>query len=137
MTQNDKKFCLTLYLRNCTSCNCIVWCTCVKWWYLQHFFFFFFFHFIKILIFLVFQSSWINAKRKFWGVSHLLHVCNFFTFQSLTQSWKIKTYFQVTNLKSKNKKKILLVTNLVVNLFLFHFQVITQSGKIKSCTSSY
>ena len=131
MTKNSVSF----YLRNCTSCDCSVWCTCVKWWYLQHFFFFF--HFIKILIFLVFQSSLINAKRKFWGMSHLLHVCNFFTFQSLTQSWKIKTYFQVTNLKSKNKKKILLVTNLVVNLFLFHFPVITQSGKIKSCTSSY
>ena len=34
-----------------------------------------FFHFFKILIFWVFQSSSINAKRKFWGVSHLLHMC--------------------------------------------------------------
>ena len=29
-----------------------------------------FFHFFKILIFQVFQSSSINAKRKFWGVPH-------------------------------------------------------------------
>ena len=36
--------------------------------------FFFFFHFFKSLIFLVFQSSSINAKRKFWGVAHLPHM---------------------------------------------------------------
>ena len=34
-----------------------------------------FFHFFKILIFQVFQSSSINAKRKFWGVPCLLHMC--------------------------------------------------------------
>ena len=28
----------------------------------------------KILIFQVFQSSSVNAKRKFWGVPHLLHM---------------------------------------------------------------
>ena len=49
------------------------WYTWVKWWYLQ----LFFFHVLKILIFLVFQSSTINAKRKFWGVSHL-HMCVIF-----------------------------------------------------------
>ena len=38
----------------------------------------FFFHFFKILIFQVFQSSSINAKRKFWGVPHLLHMCAIF-----------------------------------------------------------
>ena len=41
MAQNDKKFCLTLYLRNCTSYDCGFWYTCVKWWYLQQFFSFF------------------------------------------------------------------------------------------------
>ena len=39
-----------------------------------------FFHFFKILIFQVFQSSSINAKRKFWGVPHLLHMCVIFFF---------------------------------------------------------
>ena len=34
----------------------------------------FFFHFFKILIFRVFQTSSVNAKRKFWGVSHLYHM---------------------------------------------------------------
>ena len=53
------KICLTLDLRNCTSCDYVFWYTCVKWWYIQQFFFIFF----KILIFLVCQSSSINAKR--------------------------------------------------------------------------
>ena len=39
-------------------------------------------HFFKILIFQVFQSWSINAKRKFWGVSHLLHMCVIFEFKS-------------------------------------------------------
>ena len=43
------------------------------------------FHFFKILIFQVFESSSINAKRKFWGVSHLLHICVIF----IKFSWKI------------------------------------------------
>ena len=37
-----------------------------------------FFHFFKILIFSVFQSSAINAKRKFWGMSYLLYMCVIF-----------------------------------------------------------
>ena len=37
-----------------------------------------FFQFFKILIFQVFQSSSINAKRKFWGVPHLLHISMIF-----------------------------------------------------------
>ena len=44
--------------------------------FFQNFFFFFFF--FKILIFQVFQSSSVNVKRKFWGVSHLLHMCVIF-----------------------------------------------------------
>ena len=71
MVENDKKFCLTLYTRKRTSYDCGFWYTCVKWWYLQQVFFF---HFFKILIFQVFQSSSVNAKRKFWGVPHLLHM---------------------------------------------------------------
>ena len=41
MVQNDKKFCLTSYLRNCTSYDCGVWYTCVTRWYLQQIFSFF------------------------------------------------------------------------------------------------
>ena len=37
-----------------------------------------FFHFFKSLIFRVFQNSSINAKRKFWGVPHLPHMCVIF-----------------------------------------------------------
>ena len=66
-----KKNCITPYLRNCTSYDWGFWYTFVKWWYLQQFFF----HFFKILIFWVFQRSSINAKRKFWGVPHLLEMC--------------------------------------------------------------
>ena len=66
------------YLMNCTSYDCSFWYTCVKW-YLQHFLFFFSF-FFKILIFQVFQSSSINAKMKFWGVPHLLHMCVIYTY---------------------------------------------------------
>ena len=45
-----------------------------KWWYLQQFFV----HFFKILIFRIFQGSSIDAKRKFWGVPHVLHMCVIF-----------------------------------------------------------
>ena len=41
MTQNGKKFCLTLCLRNCASYDCSVWCTYAKWWYLQQSFSYF------------------------------------------------------------------------------------------------
>ena len=41
MAQNDKKFCLTLYFRNCTWYDCVFSYTCVKWWYLKQFFKFF------------------------------------------------------------------------------------------------
>ena len=43
MAQNDKKFCCTLYLRKHTSYDCGFWHTCIKLWYVQHFFSFFFF----------------------------------------------------------------------------------------------
>ena len=41
MTQNGKKFCLTLCLGNCASCDCSVWYTYAKWWYLQQSFSYF------------------------------------------------------------------------------------------------
>ena len=95
----------TLYLRNHTSYDFDLCCTCVKgysikwpkmtkklsqsicqelyliWlWFLVHMCkmmtsLAICFHFFKILIFQVFQSSSINAKVKFWGVPHLLHMC--------------------------------------------------------------
>ena len=40
MAQNDKKFHLTLYLRNRTSYDCGFWYTFVKWYILQFFSFF-------------------------------------------------------------------------------------------------
>ena len=58
-----KNFCLTPYLRNCTSYDMImVFGTHV---YNDDISSNFFFHFFKILIFRFFQSSSINAKRKF------------------------------------------------------------------------
>ena len=62
----------TLYLRNCTSYGCGFCYLCVNW-YLQQLFFIF-----QNSDFWVFQSSLINAKRKFWGVLHLLHMCVIF-----------------------------------------------------------
>ena len=38
-----------------------------------------FFCSFKILIFRFFQTSPVNAKRKFWGVPHLRHMCDFFS----------------------------------------------------------
>ena len=70
----QKNFVLTLYRRNCTSYDRGFWYLCIKWWYLQQFLF----HFFKILIFQVYQSSSINAKRSFWGVLHLRHMCVIF-----------------------------------------------------------
>ena len=75
MAQNDKKLCLTSYLRNCTTCDYGFWYTFVKWWYLQQIFSYFF-----CLIFPVFQNSSINTKRKFWGVRHLPHMCKAMTY---------------------------------------------------------
>ena len=53
-----------------------------------------FFHFFKILIFQVFQSSSVNAKRKFWGVPHLLHMCVIFIihahFSRNLKTWDLK-----------------------------------------------
>ena len=71
MAQNDKKFCLTSYLRNFTSYGCGYSYTCVKWWYLQQFFSFF----QKSKFYWFLQNSSINAKRKFWGVPHLRRLC--------------------------------------------------------------
>ena len=90
----------TLYLRNHTSYDLDLWYTCYtkndpKWqndsnsisaelffiwlWVLVHMcklmissaFFFFFFSFFQSHIFQVFQSSSVNAKRRFWSASHL------------------------------------------------------------------
>ena len=74
-TQNDNKFCLTLYLRNCilgtVSHMVRVLHLCKMMIYPA-----IFFHYFKILIFQVFQ---VNANRKFWGVCAppSSHVCNF------------------------------------------------------------
>ena len=94
MAQNDKKI-LTPYLRNCTSHDCGFWYTCVKWWYLQQFFFFFF-HFLKILIFWVFQSSSINVKRKLLGVP-IFFKCKWLFFRYYKMVWRFCCF--------RNKKK--------------------------------
>ena len=74
MVQNDEKFCLTSYLRNCTSYDCDFWYTFVKWWYLQQSFSFF-------------QKSDFSAFSKFINkcqkeilrcVPPSSHVCDFF-----------------------------------------------------------
>ena len=70
MAQNDKKLCLASYLRNCTSYDC-GFCTHVENGDISNKFF----QFFKSLIFLVFQNSLVNAKRKFRGVLHLPHLC--------------------------------------------------------------
>ena len=68
-----KKISLTPYLRN------FIWL-----WLLVHVCkmmispAFCFFYFFKILIFQFFQSSSINAKRKFWDVPYILAICVIF-----------------------------------------------------------
>ena len=84
MTQNDKQFYLTPYLRNRTSYDfiissrylvrrCKIMISSSGFLYFlkiqqpsQQFFF---------LISSCFSSSSINAKQKFWGVLHVLHIC--------------------------------------------------------------
>ena len=79
MGQSGKKFCLTPYLRNFTSYDCVFWYTCVKWWYLQNFF-----QFFKSLICRVFQSLSMNGKMKFLRCAPPSSlVCDFF-FQKCT-----------------------------------------------------
>ena len=77
MAQNDKTFCLPLDLRNHTPYDCGFWYTCKMMIYQT--IIFSFFQNSDILIFRIFQSS-INAKRKFWGVPHLLHMGVIFSF---------------------------------------------------------
>ena len=67
MAQNYKRFCP--YLRNCTSCDCDFKCTCVKGWYLQHFFSFF-----KMLIFGAFRG--IKGKKLPLLVCFALYIRN-------------------------------------------------------------
>ena len=72
-----------------------------------------FFGFFKILIFRVFQSSSINAKRKFWCVPHFLHMCVIFTDYALLTFCKIKLV--------KYWLKVLFFHCLLKNLFLSLF----------------
>ena len=76
MAQNDKKICLTSYFRNCTSYNCDFWYTCKMM--ISPAIFINFFQ--NSDFFQVFQSSSINAKMKFWGARHLLHMCVIYTY---------------------------------------------------------
>ena len=59
MTKNY--VCHASYLRNLTSCDCHLWYTCVKSWYLQVFFF----NFFKILIFWVVR--WLKRQKMVWN----------------------------------------------------------------------
>ena len=45
------------------------------------------------LIIICFSSSSINAKKKFWGVPHLLHMCVIFKFNGISSS-QSKEIFQ-------------------------------------------
>ena len=72
-----KKNHLIPYLWKCTSYDCGFWYSCKIYPAI-------FFHFFKILIFWVFQSSSINAKRKFWKRNPSSHVCDFFWFFTFT-----------------------------------------------------
>ena len=79
------------YLRNRKPYDHDLWYTFVEWWYLQDVFYIFNPKYnivnIKILAFFIvplqqffnicFSSSSINAKKKFWGVPHLFHMCDF------------------------------------------------------------
>ena len=76
MAQNHKIFCLTLYLRNCTSYDHGFWYTCEM---ISPAIFFIF----SSLIFQVFQSSSINAKKKFSDMCPpASQVCDFLFFYS-------------------------------------------------------
>ena len=71
--QNDKKLCLTSYLRNCTSYDCHFWYTWVKWYLQQIFPFFLKSDFSGF-------SKFINKRQK--GILRCAppfsHVCDFF-----------------------------------------------------------
>ena len=74
MAQNDKKFCLTLYLRNCTSYDCGFWYRCVKWWYLQQIF-----SFSQKSDFLGFSKFINKCQKEFLRCTPpSSHGCNFF-----------------------------------------------------------
>ena len=110
MAQNGKKFCLTQYLRNCTSYDCGFWYTCVKWWYLQRCCSFF-----KILIFWVF-SKFINNCQK--GILRCAppssHICNFFVQLKLILSQK----------ELSNLPQIVPKSKIVTILFVMFYQFI-------------
>ena len=84
MAQNDKKVCLPLYFRNCTTYDCRFWYTCAKWWYLQHFF----------IIFSPNDSLLKTIKNVFYFIKKSLFVLKilkffwFFPFLSLLSRFK-------------------------------------------------
>ena len=74
MAQNDKKICLTPYLRNCTLYDWFFVHMCKMMIYPA-----IFFHFLKVVIFWVFQSSSIIPKiNSEVYIPHLLHMCVIF-----------------------------------------------------------
>ena len=86
--KNDLKspiwVCYALYLMTCRSYHQDfddIWCSFFS--KMQHFKYYNYFvfllaHFNSFLIIICFSSSWINAKKSFWGVPHLLHICVIF-----------------------------------------------------------
>ena len=76
VAQNDKKISLTYtwHLRNCSSYDCVFWYTCVKWWYLQHFFSFF--QKSDFPAFSKFISEWQMEILRYTPPSS--HVCDFY-----------------------------------------------------------
>ena len=85
MAQNDKNFCLTPYMRTCTSYDCGFWCTCVRSWYLEHFFFFSFFQNLDFSSF----SKFVNKCQKeiLRCAPPSSHVCFFYVCTKISD-WK-------------------------------------------------
>ena len=86
MAQNNKKFCRTANLRNCTSYDCVFGTN------VQNDISSNSFHFFRSLTFWVFQSSSINGKEILRCAPPSSHVCNFFLFISSFQCFNGGNY---------------------------------------------
>ena len=73
-TENGPKWekILSLYLRNCTTYDCVFWNSCVKWWYHQQFFPFF--QKSDFLGFSKFINEW---QKEILRCAPPSHVCDF------------------------------------------------------------
>ena len=98
-------------------------------------FFFLLAHFNSFLIIVCFSSSSVNAKNKFWGVPHLLHICVIFFKIYFWVSWWTKIALR-TSVQFQTKWFIHKSTTVYCSWLIYSFQCWSYSWSSR-CFSRY